>query len=251
MTKNVTLPCAGEYSLLEGEAYIELELGINTDPIAKERIDFRELFFNEFVFRIAGSIYKIKLIADALHEHNEYKDTKFSALVTLENQLLDDAISYNLIELSELIETFAEKFPLEGAKFDSIFKMSHWAEEKLTPEDFNQYKLSFNFLFTRLDEGNEKMNKNKFKGVSKKITSNAKQLFALRNKVLAHKYDPIRFEVYLSFREFLKISGEIMKIMDAISIVASFRLNEWDSFFAKSEQERVKNWLVTGLLASL
>jgi len=251
MTKNVTLPCAGEYSLLEGEAHIELELGINTDPIAKERIDFRELFFNEFVFRIASAIYKIKLIADALHEHNEYKDTKFSALVTLENQLLDDAISYNLIELSELIEAFAGKFPLEGAKFDSIFKMSHWAEENLTAEGFNEYKLSFNFLFTRVDEGNEEMNKNKFKGISKKITNNAKQLFALRNKVLAHKYDPIRFEVYLSFQEFLKIAGEIMKIMDAISIVASFRLNEWDSFFAKSEQERVKNWLVTGLLASL
>lgn len=183
MIKNVTLPCAGEYSLLEGEAHIELELGINTDPIAKERIDFRELFFNEFVFRIASSIYKIKLIADALHEHNEYKDTKFSALVTLENQLLDDAIGYNLIELSELIEVFSEKFPLEGAKFDSIFKMSHWAEENLTVEGFNEYKLSFNFLFSRLDEGNEAANKNKFKSISKKITKNAKQLFALRNKV--------------------------------------------------------------------
>ena len=45
--------------------------------LAKERLDFRELFFNEFVFRIASSIYKIKLIADALHKHNEYKDTKF------------------------------------------------------------------------------------------------------------------------------------------------------------------------------
>lgn len=251
MTKNVTLPCAGEYSLLEGEAHIELELGINTDPIAKERIDFRELFFNEFVFRMASSIYKIKLIADALHEHNEYKDTKFSALVTLENQLLDDAISYNLIELSELIEAFAEKFPFEGAKFNSIFKMSHWAEENLTAEGLNEYNLSFNSLFTRLDEGNEEVNKNKFKGISKKITKNAKQLFALRNKVLAHKYDPIRFEVYLSFQEFLKIASEIMKIMDAISMVASFRLNEWDSFFAKSEHERVKNWLVTGLLTSL
>lgn len=42
-----------------------------------------------------------------------------------------------------------------------------------------------------------------------------------------------------------------MKIMDAISMVASFRLNEWDSFFAKTEHERVKNWLVTGLKASL
>ncbi len=251
MIKNVTLPCAGEYSLLEGEAYIELELGINTDPLAKERIDFRELFFNEFVFRIASSIYKIKLIADALHEHNEYKDTKFSALVTLENQLLDDAIGYNLIELSEIIEVFSGKFPLESAKFDSIFKMSQWAEENLTAESFNEYKLSFNFLFTRPDEGNEAANKNKFKGVSKKITKNAKQLFALRNKVLAHKYDPIRFEVYLSFQEFLKIADEIMKIMDAISMVASFRLNEWGSFFAKTEHERVKNWLVTGLKASL
>lgn len=251
MPKNVTLPCAGEYFLLEGEAHIELELGMNTDPLAKERIDFRELFFNEFVFRIASSIYKIKLIADALHEHNEYKDTKFSALVTLENQLLDDAISYNLIELSELIEAFAEKFPLEGAKFDSIFKMSHWAEENLTSESLNEYNLSFNSLFIRINKENEEIDKNKFKSISKKITKNAKQLFALRNKVLAHKYDPSRFQVYLSFQKFLKIADEIMKILDAISMVVSFRSNEWDSFYAKSEYNRVKNWLVDGLLASL
>lgn len=251
MAKNVTLPCAGEYSLLEGEAYIELELGINTDPLAKERIDFRELFFNEFVFRIASSIYKIKLIADALHEHNEYKDTKFSALVTLENQLLDDAISYNLIELSELIEAFAENFPLEGTKFDPIFKMNQWVAETLTAELLNEYNLSFNFLFTKIDEGNDKIYKNKFKNISKKINKNAKKLFALRNKVLAHKYDPKRFDVYLSFQEFLKIADEIMTTMDHISMVASFRLNDWDSFFAKSEHERVKNWLVAGLLSSL
>ena len=42
-----------------------------------------------------------------------------------------------------------------------------------------------------------------------------------------------------------------MKILDAISMVASFRSNEWDSFHAKSEYDRVKNWLVAGLLASL
>ena len=89
MAKNVTLLCAGEYHLLEYEAYIELELGGNTDPLAEKRIDFRERFFNESVFRIADSVYKIKLVADALHEHNEYKATKSSALVTLENQLLE------------------------------------------------------------------------------------------------------------------------------------------------------------------
>jgi hypothetical protein len=249
--KNVALPCAGEYHLLEGEAYFELELGINTDPLAKDRIDFREHFFNEFVFRIADSIYKIKLVTDALHEHNEYKATKFSALVTLENQLLDDALSYNLLELSEIIETFAKEFPVNALKFASIFKISQWAEQKLTPEFLKKYNLSFSSLFPRTEEINEAIQKNKFKNISKKINKNAKQLFTLRNKVLAHKYDPMRFDVYLSFQEYLKIADKIMKILDEISVVVSFRSNDWDSFHPKSEHDRVKNWLVSGLLASL
>ena len=129
--------------------------------------------------------------------------------------------------------------------------MSQWAKENLTAETLDKYNLSFKSLFTEIDEDNEKITKNKFKNISKKINKSAKQLFALRHKVLAHKYDPKRFDVHLSFQEFLKIADKIMAIMDHISMIVSYRLNDWDSFYAKSDQARVKKWLVAGLLSSL
>lgn len=44
------------------------------------------------------------------------------------------------------------------AEFDSIFKRSHWTKENLNADGLNEYKRSFNFLFTRLDEVDEKIN---------------------------------------------------------------------------------------------
>jgi len=80
-----------------------------------------------------------------------------------------------------------------------------------------------------------------------KIENKAEKLKASRDKVIAHKYDPERFDIIFTYEEFLEIYKFVVQVLDDISIVTTSKANDWP--FKKVDL--TKEWLLKGLNNSL
>lgn len=240
-------PSAIYYICPENEDYLESLEG-------SEIIKFRESVLNELVVRIERSHHKIQLLWVVLAQHHHNKNKILCGNITLEEEIIIDALLKNILEISEVTKNFyiAIKSTIP-AQFGALFKRigKNKLKDRFDDEFIKYYNKSRVFLFPSLS--NEVSVKDQdFSNLSKRLENNAKKLLNYRDKIIAHQYDEDRFEVSFTYEEYLNIHTDLVQILNAISIVTTFRDNNWkqeESFVGRSYQ--AKKWLVNGLRNSL
>lgn len=253
MKEQQYFPGSSEYFILEGEARFNLEHFGSEDPIADERINFKETVLNELVVRIADAELKINLLLQAKKHYELAKREILSAEVSLECSLLEDALQKNLLEVAELIAEFIMKLRKSiPSNYSPLFKRTKKVFLTMGEEFKEEYNRCRSFLFPLLNEqeSNGSINHLHFHDVAKRLELKATPLLKYRDKVLAHKYDEDRFLTHLSLEQYCEINNAFKKILDATAIVGTFSYNDWCKTRSEIELARANKWLQTGLLAS-
>lgn len=244
---------SSKYFILESEARFNLECFGSEDPLAKERIDFKEDVLNELVVRMADADLQIGLLLGAKERYELAKREIFSAEVSLECSMLNDALQKNLLEVAELIAEFLMRLRKSiPSRHSPLFKKSNKALLIIDEGLRSEYLRLRTFLFPLLNEQDSKnsIDHSHFQSVAKRLELKAKPLLQFRDKVLAHKYDRERFLMRFSLEQYCEIKNEFKEILDAIAIVGTLSFNDWCKTRVDVEVDRTGKWLLDGLIAS-
>jgi hypothetical protein len=245
---------AQEYWLLEDEMRFELEERLLLDPLAEKRILFREIILNEQVFRTGRAHYKIMLIIDCLEKFNSIEDKRITGRVTFEEELCKDIIEANLLELAEVAKIIRKLFYSKISNYGELCRRINREKLKiiLTEKELEDYSNSRAFLFPKMATEKVNVPDAMFIELANELNIESDKLIAFRDKVIAHKRDPDRFKIRLTFQEYFDLFQVLKKYLDAISIVATHKYNDW-SILEQEDQEsmRIKNWICNGLMNSL
>lgn len=248
---------AMRYYLLEGEARLLLESGQSNDRLLEKRIEFREQILNELVYRVGHAHCKIQLMMRELDKYYHNKLTWQDGTVSLEAEILEDAIAQNLLEISELVKQFGKLFRTKiRNNFAFLFMLTSKNNLKII-HDYDeaqtlQYRLARSWLFPSLEYNQEKIPESSYMDLAKRLEEKADKLIAFRDKVIAHKFDEKRFKTVLTYQEYLDVYEDKISFLGAISIVATLRANDWSflEHFNKSSR-RARDWLHNGLTDSV
>lgn len=229
MSHGKHFPGASYYCILEGDSRFLLEHLGSSDPLFKQRIEFKENLINDLVARVADADLKINLLLEIKEIHHEEKRKYLSAEESLESSLLDDAIQTNVLEIAEILDEFLNRLRTTIPASCHLFRKS----TKIlgtTSEVFQKtYILSRSFLFPEVDDAksNGKVKDSYFHSIADRLKAIGEPILTFRNKVLAHKYDKDRFYTHLSFEEYRKIRDAFKSTLDAVAIVGTLSSNDW------------------------
>jgi hypothetical protein len=243
---------ARHYWIIEGEARFLLEEGLNRDPLAKQRIDFKEQSLSEIMVRLADADLKIQIALQAQEKYEKVKEAIFSAEVSLESSLVADVIAKNLLEVAEVISELLLRLRKSiPATRCPLFKIPKKILKQTGQEFKDIYAQSRAFLFPALDErGDEKLQDSHFQALADRLEKLSEPIEAFRDKVIAHKYDPKRFETHLGFDQYCEIMTEFKFVLSALSIVGALFFDGWPKTCTETEIARVSEWLSKGLVST-
>jgi hypothetical protein len=245
---------AGEYAYIEGKARATLQVQGSNDSRALERILFKEKEINDIVLRLTIADLKIDLLFHVIDRHNLYMSEISSENISLESDLLEDALQANLLEVAELVAEFIFRLrgPIPGT-YGHLFRQDKNALGDSEENEIRDYEQSRAFLFPHLDEksSNGRVSRDRFNAVAERLETKAQALHKFRNKRLAHKFDKKRFAVALSYEQYSEIRLELRRVLDAVAMVGVFSSNDWSQTQGKKEIDRATKWLLDGLIASV
>lgn len=258
MIENKYFSGAQDYLICEDEYREEAEYLKELDPLVYKRIEFRREFLNPIVCRIGDAHSKINLGWFALIEYNkklecDKKQGEFSSgKVTLEVQLVGDIINSNLLKMALVIEELYIGFNKSiHPQFGQLFRRISKDKLKNIIDNEQNYSAMRLLLFENEEKNQINVTCEKFSLLSKKVEVVAEKIKDFRDKVIAHSNDKKRFKTHLAYEEYLLIHDDVVKYLNAISVVATFRHNDW-AFIEKFDQSsKAKNWLIGGLIASI
>ena len=177
-----------------------------------------------------------------------------SESISLESDLLEDALQANLLEVAELVAEFIIRLrkSIPGTH-GHLFRRSKNTLGDSEESGIRDYEQSRAFLFPHLDEklSNGSVPVDGFKAVAERLEAKAQALLKFRDKILAHKYDRERFAVAFSYEQYSEIRLEFRRILDAVAMVGAVSFNDWSQTQGNKEIDRATKWLLDGLKASV
>ncbi len=251
MDKKKFFQGASHYWILEEEDRIRLRKLKDNDDLVEKRIEFREKL-NELSYRITYAHSKITLIWDVLQSHESEKIKRNNATLSLVEDLLKDILDRNLLEIAEVIDQLCKglKVHYQGSFGDLFRRVGKNRLKKIFDQNdilIQKYNSNRQYLFDDLLENEVNIPKDVLVKLGKRIEGRSTVLKLFRDKVISHD-DKERFKTHLVFEDYLECYQEVIRLLNAISVVAT--LGEIICRIEEPSPE-IKNWLTRGLIESL